>query len=146
MLQQKSISIFIIFILTSVVSISAREDTNEVGSADPALHKNTTSNSEKDSDSAITDSSSDTTNTSLMTTDSIIDTTALIRGTSDSITDTADSSIRAEEPEIDTSYRVWKHPFWEFGIGWELYLGTEIAYCVKKECVSKLITYKENRY
>lgn len=120
MLQQNTIAIFFISIIISIGSISAQEDIKVTASADSALHKNIKPISKQDSGSAIIDTTSDTTVSSLITTDTTFDTTTVTRSTSDSVTDTADSSITTDGTEIDTSYRVWNHPFWGFGIGWEL--------------------------
>ena len=107
-------------LLISAVFILAEEDKKDTVLADPALHKNTKPISKQDSGSAIIDTTSDTTVSSLITTDTTLDTITEISSTSDSITGVTDSSLHADEPEIDTSYRVWNHPFWSFGIGWEL--------------------------
>ena len=113
-------NISIIILLISAVFILAEENEKDTISADTSSHKNTNPVSKQDSGSAIIDTTSDTTVSSLITTDTTLDTITEISSTSDSITGITDSSKRADETEIDTSFRVWNHPFWGFGLGWEL--------------------------
>lgn len=112
-----AIPILIIFFCGDVLS---QLDTKATDLADTALSKAGKHISKQDSSHTITDTVSDTTVSFKATPDSTPDTAANIGISSDTSTDIADSSIQVEQPEIDTSYRVWKHPFWSFGFGWEL--------------------------
>ena len=96
--------IHILFISTGLPFTEDNE--TDTSLADSLLKEDSKSISKQDSSLAIIDTASDT--------------TVLTRGTSDSTAGITDSSIQTDEPEIDTSYRVWNNPFWSFGIGWEL--------------------------
>ena len=121
-LQQNSL--FIIFIIIPLIFtgiIFAQEEKKATEALDSALITKGNKPAEpEDSIASSSDSGSDTITAFQAPSDSTSDTAADIRISSDISTDRTDSSLQVEQPEIDTSYRVWKYPFWSFGFGWEL--------------------------
>ena len=113
--------VYLIILLLFTSALFAQEEIKVTKTPDSTFIKKGNEPTEsQDSIASVSDSGSDTSISIQAPADLASDTGKDIRISSDTSTERTDSSLQVEQPEIDTSYRVWKYPFWSFGFGWEL--------------------------